>query len=103
MKLPEGWTEHLVLRNNKKVGLFVIQANEIHCLRDDSYAGRWLTRQDLERLTQPIFQKYGYLVTKVSNGNLNGDRFVKRLGFYKIFNDCDNTHYRADKLNHSRV
>lgn len=102
MKLPDGWAEYPIHRGEQKVGFFFVKNNEIHCFRLDSAKGNWLTRQDLERLTAPIFRQYGHLTTKVKKTNFQGQRFVTRLGFYVASEDDDTINYRAERLNHAR-
>jgi len=102
MRAPDGWTEHPVYRQGQRVGFFCVQGNEIHCHRLDSAQGHWLTRQDLERLTAPLFAQFGHLTTKVRQGNAAGHRFVTRLGFHATGSDNDNIYYRAERLHHAR-
>ena len=103
LPIPDGWAEHPVMRGGKQVGFFCVQANEIHCFRLDSAKGHWLTRQDLEQLTAPIFKEYGHLITKVRKANTTGHRFVTRLGFAPTADDGINIHYRAERLHHARL
>lgn len=103
VQIPEGWAEHPVYRGGEQVGFFCVRGNEIHCYRLESAQGRWLTRQDLERLTTPIFKEYGHLITKVRKANMAGHRFVTRLGFKPTADDGTNIHYRAERLNHARL
>ncbi|MDB5887017.1 MAG: hypothetical protein JWR74_3188 [Polaromonas sp.] len=103
MPTPEGWTGHPVFRRGQQVGTFFVQDNEIHCYRLDNAAGAWLTRQDLERLTAPIFARFGHLVTKVRKSNAAGQRFVTRLGFAATGSDDHNIHYRTERLRHARL
>ncbi|MBI2725397.1 MAG: hypothetical protein HYX42_04020 [Polaromonas sp.] len=91
------------MRSGQKVAFFMVKGNEIHCMRGESHKGRWLTRQDLERLTAPIFREYGHLTTKVSSHNSAGQRFVRRLGFYALSDDGTNIYFRAERLNHARL
>lgn len=101
--IPEGWSEHPVYRGGEQVGFFCVLLNEIHCYRLESAKGHWLTRQDLERLTTPLFIQYGHIVTKVRKANTAGHRFVTRLGFVATTDEGDNIHYRAERLNHARL
>jgi hypothetical protein len=103
MPIPDGWTGHPVMRGGEQVGWFCVQGNEIHCYRLDSAQGHWLTRQDLERLTAPIFKEHGHLVTKVRKSNAAGQRFVTRLGFAATGSDDHNIHYRTERLRHARL
>ena len=103
LPIPDGWTEHPVYRDGQQVGFFCVLGNEIHCYRLESSKGCWLTRQDLERLTAPIFEQYGHLITKVRQSNAAGHRFVSRLGFEATADDDTNIYYRAERLHHARL
>lgn len=101
-RIPAGWDVQEVNRDGKRVGFFCVQENEIHCWRDESAAGRWITRQDLERLTKPLFLKYGVIKTKVRIQNLQGHRFVSRLGFHATSQDDHFIYYECKRLRHAR-
>ena len=103
LPIPNGWTEHPVLREGQQVGFFCVMGNEIHCYRVESFNGRWLTRQDIERLTAPLIQQYGHVTTKVRKANSAGHRFVTRLGFKAMADDGTNIHYKAERLHHARL
>lgn len=103
LPIPYGWVEHPVIRNGEQVGFFCTQGNEIHCYRLESAKGRWLTRQDLERLTAPLFEQYGHIVTKVRKTNAAGQIFVTRLGFYATGEDDNIIYYKAERLTHARL
>jgi hypothetical protein len=76
---PDGWDFVPVVRKGVVAGFFCTQGAEIHCFRSESFKGHWLTHQDIERLTKPIFAEFGHLLTKVRTENLQGHSFVKRL------------------------
>lgn len=101
-QLPEGWTIVDVVRGGEVVGFFCTSGPEIHCWREETHKGRWLTRQDLERLTRPLFHLYGRITTKVRIGNEQGHRFVTRLGFVPVGADSQTIHYECKRLRHAR-
>ena len=98
----DGWSFTQINRAGKLAGFFCVKGTEIHCYRLDDFAGRWITRQDLERLTKPIFNEYGEITTKVRTDNLQGHSFVKRLGFTATHDDGSNIHYQCKRLKHAR-
>ena len=102
MRAPDGWVEQPIYKGGKKSGLFLIKGSEIHCFRLDSFAGKWLTRQDMEATAKPIFEKYGFLTTSVANKNDDGHKFVTRMGFEKTSMDDTTTYYKCERLNHAR-
>lgn len=102
LPIPDGWDETPVIRSGKQVGFFCTLNNEIHCYRLESAKGSWITRQDLERLTAPLFKQYGYITTKVRKSNAQGHKFVTRLGFEATADDGTNIYYTAKRLKHAR-
>ena len=101
-EFPDGWDFVPVHRKGQLAGFFCTQGAEIHCFRLESFKGSWLTHQDIERLTLPIFAEFGCLLTKVENWNDCGKTFVERLGF-KAERKCNSfTHYKATDLRHAR-
>ena len=101
-EFPDGWDFTPVYRKGRLAGFFCTQAAEIHCFRLESFRGSWLTRQDIERLTIPLFAEFGCVLTKVRTENLQGHSFVKRLGFLPVGEDLASIHYKAERLNHAR-
>lgn len=101
--LPDGWTVVDVVRAGEVVGFFCTKGNEIHCWREESHAGHWLTRQDIERLTEPLFRQYGHITTKVRANNATGQVFVTRLGFTETHRDDLLIHYQCERLRHARL
>lgn len=103
VQLPHGWDVTPIYRSGSLAGFFCTQENEIHCYRSDDFRGRWITHQDLERLTRPLFERYGFIKTKVRNSNEQGHEFVTRLGFHKTGADDALTYYEAERLKHARL
>jgi hypothetical protein len=102
-KLAGCWDVVEVKRAGKRVGFFIVCGNEIHCFRVDDAKGRWITRQDLERLTKPVFKKFGALTTRVRKENEQGHTFVQRLGFVPVGDDAATIHYECKRLKHARL
>jgi RimJ/RimL family protein N-acetyltransferase len=101
--LPEGWSTVDVIRQGEVVGFFCTKDNEIHCWRDESHKGRWITRQDLERLTAPLFARFGHIKTSVRLENRAGHHFVSRLGFIETGRDDNLVFYKCERLKHARL
>lgn len=102
-KMPGPWDIREVKRAGRRVGFFCLQGNEIHAWREQDSAGHWLTRQDLEQLTAPLFKRYGHIRTKVRQDNHTGHRFVTRLGFQSVGEAHGMTYYEAQRINHARL
>lgn len=101
--LPSDWRIVYVHRRGVIAGAFVVRENEIHCERHAVFDGCWLTRQDLERLTKPLFSEYGFIRTSVRESNEEGHRFVKRLGFMETRRENGLRHYETKRIKHARL
>ena len=102
-QFPDGWSLTAVTRLEKLAGFFMVKANEIHAYRLANYAGRWLTRQDIENITQPLIEKYGEVKTMVRTENKQGHKFVQRLGFMATHEADGLTYYCTERLSHARL
>lgn len=107
VQFPPGWQFHPIYRNQQLAGFFCFKDNEIHCFRLETYKGQWLNRKDILQLVKPIFAKFGNMTTKVGIKNEQGQKFVKRLGFYPVGESHGNIHYQVmsplffESLNHA--
>jgi hypothetical protein len=99
---PPGWEFLPVRRHGELAGFFCFKGNEIHAYRIPSFAGRWLTRQDVEAVSGPLLKKYGVIRTTVRASNAEGHKFVRRLGFTPTHDADGLTHYATERLNHAR-
>ena len=100
--IPQGWTEHPIYQGGQQVAFFCTKDAEIHCYRLEEFAGRWYPREEIERITWPIFAEFGCVLTSVRRANVQGHRFVKRLGFYPVAEDDKTIYYRAERLTHAK-
>lgn len=102
VRLSDQWRITPVYRDSL-AGFFITDGPEIHAWRLPAFEGRWLTRQDIERLTQPLFDAYGFITTTVRTENLCGHQFVKRLGFVPTGTNERLVFYKAERLKHARL
>lgn len=100
---PTGWEFLEVRRAGQLAGFFCFKGNEIHAYRHPEFSGKWLTRQDIERVAGPLIERFGCVVTSVRRDNHEGHRFVTRLGFQRTHEAGGLTHYRTERLNHARL
>lgn len=76
----ELWDLHPVVVQGEIAGALLTNGADIHACILPEYKGRWLTRKELRVLNQ-IIENYGYAQTSATT--LDGEYFVKRLGFVK--------------------
>lgn len=101
--IEPGWTFATIERGGELAAFVMHKGSEVHVHTVAGFAGRWLTRQDVERVLLPILKTYGEVTTKVSADNLTGQRFVERLGFVRV-GEAPGVHlFRATRFNHARL
>lgn len=97
------WEFYGILRQTVLAGIVLIKNSEIHCWRNSSFNGRWLTRQDIQHILNHIKDEYGTVTTSVMKSNEVGHRFVQRLGFKPSKEDDKVRYYEMERLNHERL
>ena len=100
--VPDGWGFVEIHRDGKLAAFFLVRGNEIHVHRLPAYKGRWLTRQDVERVGLPMIAEHGAIVTTVMLVNAAGHKFVQRMGFTRTHEKDGIVHYRTERLTHAR-
>lgn len=74
-------------------GVVMIRDHEIHYARLPTHNGRSLTKRLIKQELEPILNEYGFVTTKVTANNREGNSFVKRLGFRKVDKQENINHY----------
>lgn len=103
MKFAPGWAFHPIKRSGQVAGFVMTLGAEIHVFRLPEYAGRWFTRQDVEKTIGQVIAQHGKATTKVRQDNQTGHRFVQRIGFVPVKDDGSVIHYECERLNHARL
>lgn len=84
-----GWelVEHR--QNSVLAGFAVMKGTEFHC---HLYPGFRLRRAEMREFLRPLFERFGFLTTRVAHGDAANQRFNKVFGF-KLTWSCDQYHY----------
>lgn len=78
-----------------KDGAVLRKGPELHaCIKPSGFC-KWFNKSMFVLLNDTI-QKHGYALTRVTEGNISGDQFVRRLGFHLTHSDSGNWVYRKD-------
>lgn len=101
-QITDGWTFHEIKRCGELAGFVMQKGPEIHCYRRPEFEGRWGTKHTITNIVQPVIDQYGYTTTMVRKDNLQGHRFVQRLGFHATGETEKTVTYKAERLNHAR-
>jgi hypothetical protein len=101
--VPDGWKFIEIHRGGTLAAFVLVKGAEIHVSRLPEFKGRWLTRQDVERICLPIIKQFGHVKTAVMASNSAGQAFVQRLGFNRQHESNGIVHYRTEKVKHARL
>lgn len=85
----EGWQVHEHLQDGRLVGFAITKGTEFHCHLEDGFK---LRRKEMREFLVPLFDKYGYLTTRVLLNDESNQRFNKVFGFEHTWSD-DRFHY----------
>lgn len=69
------------------IGIVMAKGSEVHLCARPKYYRRCLTRQNAKKLLWPIFERHGYLTTRIRLSSFSKQRFVERAGFEKTWAD----------------
>ena len=81
-ELLDGWDFHAHRRAGRPAAIAAMQGTEIHFAVAPEWRGRTIFRSVTRRFLEPLFERRGYLTTRVMAGEPHG-RFLARLGFVK--------------------
>lgn len=69
------------------IGIVMAKGSEVHLCARPEYYKRCLTRSNAKKLLWPIFERCGFLTTRIRIGSHSKQRFVERAGFEKTWAD----------------
>ena len=86
--LPDWETvEHR--QNGELAGFALMKGTEFHC---HLFPGFRLRRAEMRKFLRPLYERHGFLTTRVEHGDLANQRFNKVFGFERTWSD-DRYHY----------
>lgn len=84
-----GWEciEHF--QGGDVAGIAIIKGTEFHC---ELFPGFKLKRKEMRAFLRPLFERHGFLTTRVAHADVANQRFNKVFGFERTWSD-DTFHY----------
>lgn len=86
-KLLEGWEEHDYKVDGVVVGTAMVKGTEIHFALDKNHYKTAMRRNPMRAAIKPLFDRLGFLTTRILVGHEKQARFVERVGFVKTTSD----------------
>lgn len=86
--LPD-WEMFEHYQNSELAGFAVLKGAEFHC---ELFPGFKLRRKEMREFLRPLFERAGFLTTRVAHEDVANQRFNKAFGFERTWSD-DKFHY----------
>lgn len=76
-------------QDGQLAGFAILKGTEFHC---QLFAGFRLKRKEMREFLRPLYERNGFLTTRVAHADLANQRFNKVFGFERTWSD-DTFHY----------
>ncbi|MBS0506587.1 MAG: hypothetical protein JSR53_04295 [Proteobacteria bacterium] len=83
------WEVHEYRPGGVLAGFGMLKGTEFHCCL---FAGAGFNRRAMREFLRPLFERRGFLTTRVAHGDLANQRFNKVFGFERTWSD-EQFHY----------
>lgn len=93
-----GWETMDYLERGEHVATGIHKGAELHVIVDQAWRGRALSRRRVREFLQPLFERHGYVSTRVAHERVEQQAFVERIGFKKTWEDAMFRYYMLTAL-----
>lgn len=100
--LLEDWETHDYVVDGEVVGTAMIKGSEIHFALDAKQYKKAMRRGPMRAAIKPLFDRLGFLTTRILIGHTDQARFVERVGFEKTWSDGRFDYYLLANLPYER-
>ena len=98
----KGWESVDYLIRDELAGNGLIKGTEIHVTLGEQFRKRGLRREAIRAFLRPLFEREGYLTTRVLVDHKEQQKFVERIGFEKTWSDGRFNYYLLAHLPYER-
>ena len=91
----KDWTATGLYENGELIGCVIQKINEVHI--GYKVKPKSSIKKHLKQTLKKVIDEYGYAVTYVSEENIEGLKFCKRLGFYEINKESSKIKLKCDR------
>ena len=91
----KDWTAIGLYENGELIGCVIQKINEVHI--GYKVKPKSSIKKHLKQTLKKVIDEYGYAVTYVSEENVEGLKFCKRLGFYEINKESSKIKLKCDR------
>lgn len=93
-----GWDIHTYVREGKVAAYAMVRGTEIHFKVLEAFRYRVIFRVATQEFLRPIFDRHGFLTTRVPHGDEESRRFIERIGFKMTWEDGDYQYFMLTAL-----
>lgn len=98
----DGWERVEGYFHGEHAATALIKGTEIHFALGKQFRRRAIQRDSLREFLRPLFERHGFLTTRVLLGQAEQQRFVQRVGFVRTWDDGAYQYYVLDHLPYER-
>lgn len=91
----KDWEATGLYENGELIGCVIQKINEVHI--GYKVKPKSSIKKHLKQTLKKVIDEYGYAVTYVSEENIEGLKFCKRLGFYEINKESSKIKLKCDR------
>lgn len=102
VKQLAGWETHDYIVNGEVIGTGMSKGTEIHVALSKAHYKKGLRRDAIRTFLKPLFDRIGFLTTRVLIEHAEQARFVERIGFEKTWSDGRFNYYLLANLPYER-
>lgn len=100
--LFSDWESHDYMVDGQVAGTAMTKGTEIHFALDPRLYKKAMRRDAMRNAIKPLFDRMGFLTTRILLGHTDQARFVKRVGFEKTWSDGRFDYYLLANLPYER-
>ena len=97
-----GWACTDWVEDEQTIATLLTNGPEMHLSVAPGWRGRALSRRRILGALTPVFDKFGYVATRVKHDRVEQQTFVTRVGFTKIWSDDTFVYYMLTALPYQR-
>ena len=85
--------------NENLICIVMIKDSEVHVITSHEYEGHGLSRKLFKETLSEIFNRHGFVSTKIMKNHHSGIRLAEWLGFRKISEEGNILNYKMEQTN----
>ena len=85
-------------KDGQHVWTMVAKGTEVHFALIPGWRPAASMRGSVRNFLQPVFDRHGFLTTRIAHGRVKQKEFVKRIGFTPTWKDGDFEYFMLDSL-----